>query len=568
MRSGATGARPLTLVVGLCGALPVIVATVHALQEHWQPVADRGIIALRSYDVFSTHMPLVGQYSFASAITGKPTYSLGPMLYWLLAPAAHVGAPDSLVLTMGAVNVACILGAVELARRRGGVWLALALAAGVAVMCRSLAANNFYDIWNPSAGLFPLLLLAMLCWSLACGEYRLLPFTVLVASFCAQCEAGFVLPSACVLLVGLAGLAIAYVRWRGQRADARPLPRRAWSWGLAAIVIGLVCWTPTIADQIAGRGNLGLVLQAATEHRASLGPTVAGRALVRTIGWQPWWLRRVHYPFVRKDEVHRGSSTLATVTALALLGWLVLAAALALWRRRLDVLAAVAIALALCAGVWLIANATPAHPQFVAETVSYTLWSASVAGLLVWLIVVWSAIVLSGLEALIARAWRSLVRRLTPAPAIGARGLAALGAVALAALAGSSGASGDQPDEHAFEFRALGQINSRLGAVPSGRSVYLRARLDAVITPLRPEIAYDLRRRGVRALGTGAFYRTGYWYERADHRYSYDLWIYDNGRPPVPGARQVASARIHTLGRWFTVALALAPPGPLDLRKR
>src|SRR5438309_10493645 len=88
----------LTLAVGLCAALPVIAAAARALHEGWQPVADRGIIATRSFDVFSSHMPLIGQYSFAGSVTGKLTYGFGPMLYWLLAHAAHIGAPASFVL--------------------------------------------------------------------------------------------------------------------------------------------------------------------------------------------------------------------------------------------------------------------------------------------------------------------------------------------------------------------------------------------------------------------------------------------------------------------------------------
>ena len=98
----------LTLAVGLCAALPLIAAMVRALHEGWQPVADRGIIATRSFDVFSSHMPLVGQYSFAGNVTGKLTYSFGPMLYWLLAPAAHVGAPGSFVLASSQVTIATI----------------------------------------------------------------------------------------------------------------------------------------------------------------------------------------------------------------------------------------------------------------------------------------------------------------------------------------------------------------------------------------------------------------------------------------------------------------------------
>src|SRR5205807_8535064 len=99
------------------------------------------------------------------------------MLYWLLAPAAHIGAPQSFVYTMATVNAACVLAAVALARRRGGVWLMLGAAVAIALMCRSIAANHFYDIWNPSAGLSPLPAPIFRSWSLPCRDYRVLPRT-------------------------------------------------------------------------------------------------------------------------------------------------------------------------------------------------------------------------------------------------------------------------------------------------------------------------------------------------------------------------------------------------------
>lgn len=561
-------ARALTLAIGLCASLPVIAAAVRALHEGWQPVADRGIIATRAFDVFSSHTPLVGQYSFASTITGKLTYSLGPMLYWLLAPAAHVGAPESFVLTMAVVNVGSILGAVALARRRGGLWLMLAAAVGIALMCRSLAANNFYDIWNPSAGLFPLLLLVFVCWSLACGEYRLLPLAVLVASFCAQCEDSFVPASVGLMAVGLGGFALSQVQLRRRRAPGAR--RRAWRWMLAALAIFAICWTPPLIDQVAHGGNLGLVVQAATEGKPTLGPTVGLRAVIRTIGVTPWWLTRPSDPFVRKLDVRHSAGTLADVSTALILGWLLLAIALAIRRRRLDVVAGSATALILCAAVWSIANATPTT-HLLSATLGYTLWSATTVGMFAWLIALWSAVLLSGAGTLLARAGSSLGRRARWRPgtarAAGSglaalASLAALVALALAALAGAVAAAAGTPDEHAFEFSALKTINSRLGAVPRGHTVYLDARLDGLITPLRPEITYDLRRRGVRALGSGAYLRTGHWYELSEHPYDYVVWVYDYGHLPVKGARVIAVAHIRSGGRRHTVEVAIsrAPP--------
>ena len=570
--SSRTGVRllngpALTLAVGLCAALPVIAAAARALHEGWQPVADRGIIATRSFDVFSSHMPLVGQYSFAGAVTGKLTYSLGPMLYWLLAPAAHVGAPASFVLTMALVNVGSVLVAVALARRRGGVWLMVAAAVGIGLMCRSLAANNFYDIWNPSAGLFPLLALIFVCWSLACGDYRLLPLAALLASFLLQCEDSFVPPTLGVSAVGLGGLALWWLRMRRPRSSHRPRSSRRAGvrpWALAAALVLAICWTPPLIDQASHEGNLGHVLQAATERESSLGTSVGVHAVVRTVGVRPWWLVRPSDPFVRKRDVRHSAGSAANLSAALILAWLLVAIALSIRRRRPDVAAGAATALMLCAAVFSIASATPTK-RMLAETLGYTLWSATTVGMFVWLMALWAAVVLSGADTLLARGASGLARRAGRRPVAGrAIGPALAGAVALAlaALAGGAGARAGQPDEHAFEFAALKTINARLGAVPRGHSVYLNARLDGLITPLRPELTYDLRRRGVRALGVGAYLRTGHWYERAEHPYDYVVWVYDNRRLPVPGARVIAVAHIRSGGRWHTVEVAISRVRP------
>ncbi|HEV2982455.1 MAG TPA: hypothetical protein VGX51_13590, partial [Solirubrobacteraceae bacterium] len=562
----------LTLAVGLCAAAPVLAAAARALHEGWQPVADRGIIATRSFDVLSSHMPLVGQYSFAGAVTGKLTYSLGPMLYWLLAPAAHVGAPGSFVVTMAVFNVACVLGAVALARRRGGVWLMSAAAVGIGLMCRSLAANNFYDIWNPSAGLFPLLALIFVCWSLACGDWRLAPVAALLASFLLQLEDSFIPTALAAGAVGLGGAALWWLRSKRTLSARERSSARRWAFG--ALVVLAICWTPTVVDQVAHEGNFGHVIEAATERKSSLGGTVGAHAVVRTVGIRPWWLVRSKDPFSRKHDVLRSSSTLANVSAALILGWLALSAALALRRRRPDVVAGAVLALLLCAAVFSIASATPTK-RMLAETLGYTLWSATTVGMFAWLIALWALVVLTGFDRLLADALAprgarsgSAPRgtRRTPQRALPAL-LAGAAALVFAGAAGAAGAAAGRPDEHAFEFAAITALNSRLGAVPRGHSVYLNARLDGLITPLRPELTYDLRRRGVRALGVGAYLRTGHWYELREHPYDYVVWVYDDGRPPVAGARVIASGHITSGGRRHTVEVAISPVTPKPARR-
>src|SRR5947209_15464791 len=147
--------RALTFAAGLGASLPIVLSTLRALRDGWVPFGDQAVIATRAYDVFTAHAPLVGQYSSSSHVAHHTTYSLGPLLYWLLAPAARLAPPATIALTMGVVNVACVVGVVALARRRGGLWLMLAAALAVAVMCRSLVPETLHDPWNPSAAVVP-----------------------------------------------------------------------------------------------------------------------------------------------------------------------------------------------------------------------------------------------------------------------------------------------------------------------------------------------------------------------------------------------------------------------------
>ena len=75
----------LVLITGLIAALPVLFSVGRALRADWTPVFDDAIMAVRSFDVFSRHAPLVGQYSDASLPGERPVFNLGPMVFWLLA---------------------------------------------------------------------------------------------------------------------------------------------------------------------------------------------------------------------------------------------------------------------------------------------------------------------------------------------------------------------------------------------------------------------------------------------------------------------------------------------------
>ena len=215
------GERLALGLVGLLAVAPILAATAAAVLDHWVPESDDAIVALRAYDVLSSHPPLVGQFSDAS-LGGPPTYNAGPLLFWLLAVPTHVPGDWAVPVAMGVVNAASVAGAVWLAHRRGGWWFTLMTAVGVLALCTSLPYQLRYSIVNPFCALLPLLLLFFLAWSVAAGEHRLLPLTALVASFVAQVHFSLLLPTAIAMPSRAAACAEARARTFAWPATARP----------------------------------------------------------------------------------------------------------------------------------------------------------------------------------------------------------------------------------------------------------------------------------------------------------------------------------------------------------
>jgi hypothetical protein len=545
--TGKPGVRErwLTLAVGLCAAGPVMAATLRALLDGWLPAGDQAIIATRAYDVFTSHTPLVGQHSDAGALTHRAVYSLGPMLSWLLALPARFASPGALTFTMGLLNTAAIVGAVVLARRRGGRVLMFIAAVAIVLMARSLAPEVLHDVWNASAGLFPFTLLVFLCWSLACGEYRLLPATVLVASFVVQCQLAFLAPSLGALAIGLVGLVVSLrsPTVAGEAGDPGG-PRRVWRWALAALLAAVVCWTPPAIDQIQGSpGNLTAVVRTATANRSTLGATAGWHAVALAVGMRPWWMKDPASPWQRKFEVRAAPSALTTASMSLVLCALLVVAAVGLLRRRVELWAGALIALALCVALAAVAAATPTT-RLLSATLGYTMWLGSPVGMFVWVILAWAPM------AALAR--RALPRRFAPGPACAA----GVWVVALAAVAVAVAA---RPDEHLPEYRPLGTVYSSLDrAIPRGRTVRLIGSLGNETFRFKMAARYALARRGIRPLSPGTDERLGSWYELDHHRYDCTVYVEDGNASPEHGAASIA--RVTYAGR-YPVSVWVSPAG-------
>lgn len=562
------------LATGAAAAIPVLNSTVKAVRAGWMPAGDDGIIATRGWDVLTSHTPLVGQYSEAGlVIHAQVMHSPGPMLYWVLALPARFGTVSSLAVAMGAANTIAIVGCVALARRRGGYVLMFGSAAAIALMCQSLPTEAMHDIWNPAAGLFPFLLLMFAGWSLACGEYRLLPLVALLASFVTQTHLMYLAPTAVVIVVGLAGLFGGELlrRRRGRRvtaasrAEGRGGRRRLWPWVLAAVVVAAACWTEPAIEQLReSPGNLTMVIHT-VEHRGStLGAAVGWHALVRAVGERPWWLYVPASEWERKYDVLKPLTTAQRDSGIAVLAALALVGCLGALRRRFDLFAAAIIGLGL-SGAMVAQVASNPSSKLLAETLGYTLWWGSELGLWVWLVLAWALwLGVSGVaRALAPRLLRSVRTRAVAggrrehvsAARIATGAACALAAAVGVAAVGSTVAATAKPDSHIYEYRPIATIAGAIERiVPPGENIdYGLGPLDLGTQPMEPALRFLLVRHGDRVLAEGSFPRLGSYYELEHRPYEWIVYLRDGtSRQP----HMTLAARVRFRDQWGTDVLS------------
>ncbi|HEX6418382.1 MAG TPA: hypothetical protein VFZ77_07790, partial [Acidimicrobiales bacterium] len=142
------------------------------------------------------------------------------------------------------------------AARQGGHRLALAVAAGLAVLSHLYGTQVLTEPWNPYMPVmwWPLAMLAL--WAVVCGDLPMAPVAVLAASFCLQTHISYL-----GLVGGFAAAAAVWVAVRAHRLRGDPpARRRLLGWSAAALGLGVVLWLPPLIDQVTGSpGNLGIV---------------------------------------------------------------------------------------------------------------------------------------------------------------------------------------------------------------------------------------------------------------------------------------------------------------------
>ncbi len=330
----ATSPRPLLrLACHAAAELPLVVLAAVQLLRGWRPLSDDAAIAWRSWEVFSTHLPMVGPYTQPSGTL--VAHGLGPVEYLLLAIPVHLDPGQGALWGSVLVCVASAAMAIEAAWSAGRGPAAVLVSAALALVVLTRPDMVLALPWNPAFGLFWLIAAIATSWAVAAGSRRWWPVAVLAASIAAQSHELFLLPAAgaCVAAPLLAG--------RPGTGHGRFFDRHWLGTGLTTA--GLL-WLLPVLQQLTGHpGNLSLLWRSAATRRIGLLPALGGLgAAVRPF---PEWL---HIP-------ERGSAlgtffyTLGTFTgprvwAVVVVGALVAVAVAArrAGRRRLFALAAMA----------------------------------------------------------------------------------------------------------------------------------------------------------------------------------------------------------------------------------
>lgn len=245
--------RWLWLTAMVLVAVPIVADITHGVRGGWRPIGDNAIIVQRALDVGTADNPEVGMPSAIGVWSSQTGFHPGPLVFWSLAPAARMapGSGTPVLITVGLVRLACsmavLLVAGRLAGRAGLLSAVAALLVGLGI------AYPLHEPLNPSIAFSALVATPFLCWA-TLGGLRWAPVGfVLVASYSAQADLGF-LPVVIPLAL-LAGHAIAG-RWRADR-DRGPL--------MVSFGVGVACWAlPVWQASVNGGGNVRSVSSAVT----------------------------------------------------------------------------------------------------------------------------------------------------------------------------------------------------------------------------------------------------------------------------------------------------------------
>ncbi len=270
-------------------AFPVLVAVVAVVGRSWTPAGDLALQTLQISEVGTSRTPLTGVWSRWG--WNHP----GPIQFYLLAPFAWVFGPTGTLIGTGLLNLASLVGAVVIGRRRGGPPIAAAVAVVALVLAASQGPDLLVSMWNPWAAVLPFFVFLLLVWSMAERDLVVLPFLVAAGSFVVQQHVGYapfvvVLVTLAVLLMWRPASTRAADRDRSGRTEDEldptpPLDPTRWRRpALWTGVVLVVMWLPVaIEELIRDPGNITLFARYASSPPE---PSVSWRLAVDIVDFE------------------------------------------------------------------------------------------------------------------------------------------------------------------------------------------------------------------------------------------------------------------------------------------
>jgi hypothetical protein len=341
-RVPATRRRKDALLVGvllIVLTIPLLIGLGVLGAPRWFPLLDMAQTELRVRDVGSSHPPLIGLAGRIGPYGADGGSHPGPLSFYSLWPFYQLFGATSWALQAAAVCLDVIaLGlALWIAQRRGGIALALAVAAVLAVLTHAYGAALLTLAWNPYMPVLWWFVFLLAVWSLLLDDLVMLPVAAFAGIFCLQTHIPYL-----GLVGGMGVLAFVAVARSAYRNRADAAARRAlWRWGLAGLAIVVVTAIPPVIDEIVhDPGNLTTIRDHFSDPpETPVGMSEGIRVLLTQLN--PWTL----FTDTLVTDYQPRAISGATVPGLLLLAvWVV--SVIVAWRVRHRVLLALHLVIA------------------------------------------------------------------------------------------------------------------------------------------------------------------------------------------------------------------------------
>jgi hypothetical protein len=243
--------RHPVLVVGgltLVLALPLLIAIVVLHQPRWFPLLDMAQTELRVRDVWSRNPPLIGLAGRIGPFNENGGSHPGPLSFYALWPVYQLFGASAYGMQVANVvlDIAAIALVLWIGWRRGGVGMTLALAATMAVVTHAYGAFLLTLPWNPYMPVLWWLVFLLAVWSIVVDDLVMLPVAVFAGTFCMQTHIPYLGLVGGFVLGATVWVIVRAVRQRDNQRLRRDLVR----YGVIAVVLGVVLWTPPVLDEL------------------------------------------------------------------------------------------------------------------------------------------------------------------------------------------------------------------------------------------------------------------------------------------------------------------------------